>query len=350
MPDAEHGTSARMRSNGVAVGPFATGRPHRPRGFRASSFRRSQVLPDAARALRVAFERDQLDVREFEHVPGLAAGRGARVEHAHAVLRAEQLRGELRARVLHGDDAIVEAGNACRPASAFAGAPRVRRRLARLDVRGLAALRDRRRRSCGARSRAASAGLARCPLRECASHASGWPRFTASIHHCRIVPARDRVLAATSSSSVSRSRRKLRSTALTRPFANANSRRARDRAHRLIDDRERRVGRVRFVVDEQRERAGEHVRDMRRRRLAHELVQERIGERRDGASCDTRCPASRRAPPRGFADAMTVCSAAGNAAPARTAPTACAAPSSANASESGARCSVPRRASDGARA
>lgn len=53
----------------------------------------------------------------------------------------------------------------------------------------------------------------------------------------------------------------------------------RDGTHRLIDHGERRIRRVRFVVREQSECAREHVAHVRRRRLAHELVQERIGKR-----------------------------------------------------------------------
>ena len=45
----------------------------------------------------------------------------------------------------------------------------------------------------------------------------------------------------------------------------------------LIDDGERRVSGVGFVVDEQRERAGQHIRYMRRRRLAHQFRDQRVG-------------------------------------------------------------------------
>lgn len=71
-----------------------------------------QVFADAPRARRIAFERDELEIGEFEQMAGLAAGRRAGVEHAHAVAHAEQRRGELRAGVLHRNDALAETGNA----------------------------------------------------------------------------------------------------------------------------------------------------------------------------------------------------------------------------------------------
>ncbi len=68
------------------------------------------------------------------------------------------------------------------------------------------------------RSRAASAGPAVLPAASTSCHASGHAApLTASIHHVRVIPARDFVRLALLSSSASRSRRKLRSTALTSP-------------------------------------------------------------------------------------------------------------------------------------
>ena len=112
MPDAEHGTSARMRSNGWSMSSchFA-GAPASPITHFRFELEPLQVFADATRARRVAFERDEVQVGEFEQMAGLAARRRARVEHAHAVTHAEQLRSELRAGVLHGHDAVVEAGN-----------------------------------------------------------------------------------------------------------------------------------------------------------------------------------------------------------------------------------------------
>ena len=83
MPEALHGASSRIASNG---------RPsHQRAGVAASAARvcgaqaeAGERLVDARQARRVAVEREQVEVGELEQVRGLAAGRGAGVEHARA--------------------------------------------------------------------------------------------------------------------------------------------------------------------------------------------------------------------------------------------------------------------------
>ena len=96
-PEALHGTSSRMRSYGVAVPPRRRlGRVAAHDARREPEPRQIGAHPLEPR--RVAVERGQLDVGELQQVRGLAAGRRAGIEHAHAVGEIEQRRRELRRR------------------------------------------------------------------------------------------------------------------------------------------------------------------------------------------------------------------------------------------------------------
>ncbi len=68
-----------------------------------------EILVDAREPRRIDVERQQVDVRAFEDMRRLAAGCGARVEHAHAVVNVEQRRRELRRQVLHGERTLGKA-------------------------------------------------------------------------------------------------------------------------------------------------------------------------------------------------------------------------------------------------
>ena len=70
-----------------------------------------QVLVDTRRPRGVGFERDEFDVCALEHMPRLSAGRRACIEHAHAVARAKPLARQLRAGILHRNEALLEAWN-----------------------------------------------------------------------------------------------------------------------------------------------------------------------------------------------------------------------------------------------
>ena len=72
-----------------------------PQRISAASPSRARFSRDARQPRRVAIERDELDVGAFEHVRRLAAGRGARIEHALAVGKIEQIGDALRGAVLH---------------------------------------------------------------------------------------------------------------------------------------------------------------------------------------------------------------------------------------------------------
>src|SRR5450830_2036446 len=54
-------------------------------------------------------ERPQVEIGIFEQMPGLAAGRGAGIEHAHAILYIEQRRGQLGSSVLYRYQAVGKA-------------------------------------------------------------------------------------------------------------------------------------------------------------------------------------------------------------------------------------------------
>jgi hypothetical protein len=270
MPDAEQGTSARMRSNGWSMsschfdGWPGVADPH----FRFE-FQPPQVVADTSRARCVAFERDELKLGQFEQMAGLAAGRGARVEHAHAVARAQQLRGELRAASCTETTPSLKAGNAVH-------------RHRRIEFDGVA-------RRHGSRRCDGSCSTCRY------ASTVEWRALTRNVSGPCVLPERRALLATHPAmrvfagprrstmpgSSSARLRRRCaaraalrvragncRSTALTSPLANDELAARSDRADRLIDHGERRVGRARFVVDQQRQRAGEHMTDVRRRRLS----------------------------------------------------------------------------------
>lgn len=213
-----------------------------------------EVLADARRARRIAFERDDLGVREFENVARLAAGRRARIEHAHAVARAEPFGRELRARVLHRHDAVRETRNAldgqrrCEPYRVTADLLgidplgtqhveiRIRRHAARVHAqreRAGRVARGKNARPCvGPRTldRVDPPRLvvpARAPIGLQPLEPHG-PLAQEAAQHRVDEPLRERALAARA-----------------------------DRRHRLIDDGEGRVGGVLVVVDEERERADE---------------------------------------------------------------------------------------------
>ena len=77
-----------------------------------------------------------MHVGQFQDVARLAAGRRAGVQHAHAVLQIQQRRGQLRASILYGDDALLEAGDQ-RHADRLVQAHGKRSHLARRDTRFL---------------------------------------------------------------------------------------------------------------------------------------------------------------------------------------------------------------------
>ena len=67
-----------------------------------------QVFFDAREPGGVGIERQHLAIGAFEHMPGLAAGRGTSVEHPHAGFDFEQGRGQLGACVLYRPPALRE--------------------------------------------------------------------------------------------------------------------------------------------------------------------------------------------------------------------------------------------------
>ncbi len=106
MPVAEHGASSRMRSNGR---PFhqASGCDASPARTSARRPRRSRFSRNARQALRIAIEREQVDLGALENMRAFAAGRGAGVEDALAIVqdRAGRRR-ELRGAVLHREQSF----------------------------------------------------------------------------------------------------------------------------------------------------------------------------------------------------------------------------------------------------
>jgi hypothetical protein len=112
----------------------------------------------------------------------------------------------------------------------------------------------------------------------------------------RVVPAHDRIALNLGEQAVAfaqeASQHRIHESLGKREFAPR-----RDGIDRLVHYRERGVGGVGFVVDEQRESAAQHVAHMRRRRLAHELAEQCIRHRETphGAIRDVlRRPARRR--------------------------------------------------------
>ena len=65
-----------------------------------------EILRDALEPRGIDIERHEIERGELGQVRGLAAGRGAHVEHAHAIFDAQQRRGELRAGILDHEQAF----------------------------------------------------------------------------------------------------------------------------------------------------------------------------------------------------------------------------------------------------
>ena len=107
-PDAVHGTSARMRSNGrpshqlagLAASPSRTSISALPCGNRARFSRTRASRARSTSSATISYIGKLCQMRR------LAARRGARVEHAHAFLRTKQGGRELRAGVLHRERAF----------------------------------------------------------------------------------------------------------------------------------------------------------------------------------------------------------------------------------------------------
>ncbi len=183
-------------------------------GFEAKPL---QVLPDTRHTVRLGFHRDQRHRRPLQDVTGLAARCRACVEYTLAIGEAEQVGGNLRGTVLHGEMALGEARQAgdvgavrqdqsvLQPGmeiDLLAGGARGFRRL---GTRHAAAVRAQHQRSVPysrrrGRLRPALAGRSRSPL-PATPGAHGAVAGTAS----------------SSTSKVSRSRCHRRSTALTSP-------------------------------------------------------------------------------------------------------------------------------------
>jgi hypothetical protein len=110
-PAAVQGTSARIAIERPALPPplrragVAGNDPHSA-SIEAKAL---EVFVDARQPVRVAIERDEVDVGKFEKMRRLAARCRARIEHALAGDRREQRRSELRAQVLDREDACIEA-------------------------------------------------------------------------------------------------------------------------------------------------------------------------------------------------------------------------------------------------
>ncbi len=280
-----------MRSNAIAVPPRA--------GFAASAtcndarrrLKRAKIVAHAFEPRRVDVERDQIERRKLRQMRRLAARRGARVEHAHAVTRVQQRRGELRAGVLHRKPAVRiarqlvdrarsrddHAGVADALAPIAAGR-QAREYSSRDDCAAIDAQRQRRPRVARIENRR----LRRRILREDAIDPP------ARIRKARFGLARSRP------SNASRRRRNVRRIALVRPLR----RRAlepRRRAHRAVDDRVR----GRAGVDQLIERDPEQRFDAR-------VGQRALGEQRTmraagpgSAACRTRARGRARARPDG---------------------------------------------------
>ena len=110
MPEAVHGASSKMASNGTPSTRRPAGRvaDERARGETEAA----QRVVDPGQPGGVAVDREQVAVGEFEQVRALAARRGAGVEHARAAGESgadEQRRGELRGGILHRHVALGEA-------------------------------------------------------------------------------------------------------------------------------------------------------------------------------------------------------------------------------------------------
>ena len=152
-PRPEHGASTSARSK-----PSRLGGQLRPVGLDDGDVRRPEQLDVGAQLARAV--RVELDGRHVAaQLRRLAAGRGADVEHAFAVLRADDEAGELRGAALRPDRARRR--------------PRGRRR-ARRDTRP--GCRSPRRRPAGRRARRGSTvSSGSFPARISAS-ASSWPR------------------------------------------------------------------------------------------------------------------------------------------------------------------------------
>ncbi len=69
-----------------------------------------QVFAQTRQPPRVAVERGQFDIGRFQDMRALAAGRGAGIEHALAVMQVEQAHGLLRGAVLHRKQALAVTG------------------------------------------------------------------------------------------------------------------------------------------------------------------------------------------------------------------------------------------------
>lgn len=226
-----------------------------------------EIFADARRARRIAFERDHLGVRELENVARLAAGRRARVEHAHAVARAEPFGRELRAGVLHRHDAVREARNAldgprrCKPY-------RVKADLLGVDPLGAQRVEIRVRRH-PARIHAQRERAGRIARGENALPCIG-PRALDGIDPPRLVVPKRAPIGLQPLEPRGPLAQKPAQHRVDEPLRKRALAARADRGHGLIDDGEGRISGV-LVVDEERERADEKRMHVRRRRLRDEL-------------------------------------------------------------------------------
>ena len=278
MPDAVHGTSARMRSNGLpshqSVAPASPALSARAAIAAAAGFRRC-----ACKRLRIAVQRQQVDVGAFQQVAGLAARRGAGIQHAHAILHVQQRRGQLRGRVLHRHQALVKAGICAAPAPAAAGAPRPARPGApRMPAAEQGP--DRSATSVLRRfTRKVSGGMARCRLRGCPASCAGYARARRVDPPLRIIPLRFR-FAQRSCRPARRARAgNGAARALTMPSHAQVSACGAGSGDGLVDDGEGVVRRPSPSAGvEQRQRASQQRQQQRRlRRLAGHRLHQRVG-------------------------------------------------------------------------
>jgi len=93
MPEAVHGTSA------STVGGLQA-------HVLAGQAQAVQILADPDQAVGIGIQGQQVDIGQLQQMGGLAAGRGAGVQHPHAILGRQQFGGQLGAGVLHRPPAL----------------------------------------------------------------------------------------------------------------------------------------------------------------------------------------------------------------------------------------------------
>ena len=182
-----------MRSNG-RPSHHVVGSAASPARTSAARPRRARFSRDARQARGVAIERDEIDIGAFEHMRGLAARRGARIEHALAVGEIEQIGDALRGAVLHREQAFGITRQA-RHVGAFVRARSHRRDRVRVgrDAGGAQALRADASRVARRRLTRSVSGASRLFASRIASTSSGQSRRERVDQPARMRGARDGV-------------------------------------------------------------------------------------------------------------------------------------------------------------